>query len=343
MNTQLRTHGIHHITAVASSAVDNLDFYKNMLGLRLVKKTVNFDDPYTYHFYYGDPVGAPGTIMTFFPWENIPMGRAGAGMVTTVSFAIPRGALGYWANRLAAGRIETEQLKRFGESLLRFKDPHGLPLELIETDIPSLNAQVEPSLVPLQHAIIGFHSATAVLHPSSDPRELLVDDLGMFLQAREGNRYRYRMHGNSEIGFHYDVVLDDQAPQGRAGGGTVHHIAFRAKDDQEQLAWQKFLRKKGYAVTPVRDRNYFHSIYFMTQGGVLFEIATDPPGFAVDEPLDQLGQALKLPAQYEPMRTEIEAHLPALVNGDFKHLYIHSESSIRRRPDVDHPSRNRWQ
>jgi glyoxalase family protein len=315
MNTQLRTQGIHHITAVASSAVDNLEFYNNMLGLRLVKKTVNFDDPYTYHLYYGDPEGSPGTILTFFPWEDIPKGRAGSGMVMTVSFAIPQGALGYWADRLTAGRIETEPLERFGESLLRFKDPHGLSLELIETNISPLAALVEPSPVPLQHAIVGFHSATAVLHPSSDPRELLVDGLGMSLQAHEGNRYRYRMDDKDGTGICYDVVLDDQTPRGSAGVGTVHHIAFRAKNDQEQLKWQQFLREKGYAVTPMRNRNYFHSIYFMTPGGVLFEIATDPPGFAVDEPLSQLGQTLKLPAQYEPMRVDIETHLPPLVNG----------------------------
>jgi glyoxalase family protein len=180
--------------------------------------------------------------------------------------------------------------------------------------------QAPPPLVPLQHAIVGFYSATALLHPSSDPRNILVDGLGMSLQAREGKRYRYRLHGDSAVGTIYDVVLDDRAAPGRAGGGTVHHIAFRARDDQEQLAWQQHLREKGYAVTPVRDRNYFRSIYFTTPGGVLFEIATDPPGFAVDEPLARLGQSLKLPSQYEAIRADIEAHLPSLEDGDFKHL-----------------------
>jgi glyoxalase family protein len=322
MNTQLRTKGIHHITAVASSAVENLDFYRNVLGLRLVKKTVNFDDPYTYHFYYGDPNAAPGTILTFFPWENIPQGKPGAGMVTTVSFAVPQGSLAYWAERLAERRIDIEKERRFDELLLRFTDPHGLFLELIETNTPPLNVKVVPSPVPLQHAIIGFHSATAVVHPSSDPRDVLVNGLGMSLQAREGKRYRYRLHGDSAVGTTYDVVLDDRAAPGRAGGGTVHHIAFRARDDQEQIAWRQHLREKGFAVSPVRDRNYFHSIYFKTPGGVLFEIATDPPGFAVDEPLNQLGQSLKLPLQYEAIRADIEAHLPPLLNGDLKHLYI---------------------
>lgn len=183
MNTQLRTKGIHHITAVASSAAENLDFYRTVLGLRLVKKTVNFDDPYTYHFYYGDSKAAPGTILTFFPWEQIPQGRPGAGMVTTVSFAVPQGSLGYWAERLTDRRIDIAKEQRFDELLLRFTDPHGLYLELIETNILSLNAQVAPSPIPLQHAIIGFHSATAVLHPSSDPRDMLVDGLGISLQG----------------------------------------------------------------------------------------------------------------------------------------------------------------
>jgi glyoxalase family protein len=324
MNTQLRTKGIHHITAVASSAADNLDFYRNVLGLRLVKKTVNFDDPYTYHFYYGDPNGTPGTILTFFPWQTIPQGRPGAGMITTVSFAVPQGSLAYWAERLTDRHFDIAKEQRFDELVLQFTDPHGLCLELIETSTPPLNGQIEPSPVPMRHAIVGFHSATAVLHPSSDPREMLVDGLGMSLQAREGKRYRYRLRGGSAVGTTFDVVLDERTAPGRTGGGTVHHIAFRAQDDQEQLAWQQHLRKKGIAVSPVRDRNYFRSIYFKTPGGVLFEIATDPPGFAVDEPLDQLGQSLKLPDQYEPMRPDIEAHLPPLMSQeDFAHLFIH--------------------
>jgi glyoxalase family protein len=321
MNTQLRTKGIHHITAVASSAAENLDFYKSVLGLRLVKKTVNFDDPYTYHFYYGDPNGTPGTILTFFPWENTPQGRPGAGMVTTVSFAIPQGSLAYWAERLTEMRIAIAKERRFDELLLRFTDPHGLSLELIEIDTSPLAVQVEPSPIPLQHAIVGFHSATAVLHPSSDRRDMLVDGLGMSLQAREGKRYRYRLQGDSAVGTIYDVVLDDRAAPGRAGGGMVHHIAFRARDDQEQLVWQQRLHEMGVAVTPVRDRNYFRSIYFTTPGGILFEIATDPPGFAVDEPLVRLGQSLKLPSQYEAIRADIEAHLPSLEDGDFKQLF----------------------
>lgn len=319
MISPLSTSGIHHITAIASSAIENLDFYRRVLGLRLVKKTVNFDDPYTYHFYYGDLKGSPGTILTFFPWENMPQGRSGRGMVTTVSFAVPAASLEYWADRLTAEGIEIKKATRFGEPLLRLNDPHGLGLELIGTDIAPLSEQPANTKNPAQYAVVGFHSATAVLHPSSDPRQLLVDGLGMSLQAREGNRNRYRMQGAGGTSCHYDVVLDDQTAPGRAGGGTVHHIAFRARDHQEQLAWQRFLRDKGYAVTAVRDRQYFHSIYFMTSGGVLFEIATDPPGFDVDEPLDRLGQALKLPPQYEPMRADIEAHLAPLTDENFMH------------------------
>ena len=322
MNTTLRTKGIHHITAVASSAVDNLNFYRNVLGLRLVKKTVNFDDPYTYHFYYGDPAGSPGTILTFFPWENIPRGRNGAGMVAAVAFGAPKASLAYWSQRLKTEGIDVAEDERFGEPMLRFSDPHGLSLEMIGvTDKRSYSAETHEA-VPQRHAIIGFHSATAALRTKDDIHRLLVDDMGMELQGREGRRHRYRMPASDDPGIFYDVVQDDMAPSGRPGGGTVHHIAFRAKDEAEQRLWRQTLTDKGYAVTPVRDRNYFRSIYFTTPGGVLFEIATDPPGFTVDEPADQLGQALKLPQQYEPMRREIEARLPSLATDTFKHLFV---------------------
>jgi glyoxalase family protein len=325
MNAQLHTEGIHHITAVASSANDNLTFYRKVMGLQLVKKTVNFDDPYTYHFYYADPAGTPGTILTFFPWENIPHGKTGAGMITTVSFCIPAASLNYWAERLAAHRIHTKKNERFGELLLKFSDPHGLELELIGSGTESMTERPEKSPVPARHAIVGFHSATAMVHPSSDPHDLLVDGLGLALQHREGNRSRYRSHGEQGQGRIFDVVLDGTADSGRPGAGTVHHIAFRAPDKQVQRLWRQHLQNMGYPVTPVRDRNYFRSIYFTTPGGVLFEIATDPPGFAVDEPMGQLGRSLKLPAVYEPMRSQIESRLPSLADPALGHASIHPE------------------
>jgi len=321
MIAENKTSAIHHITAVASSAADNLTFYENTLGLRLVKQTVNFDDPYTYHLYYGDAQGSPGTILTFFPWENLPQGRPGAGMVTAIGLNIPRQSISFWKERFEAQEIPIETSERFGETVIHLNDPHGLPLELIGTaDRPS-SVYWDASRVTEAHAVTGFHSATATLRSLEQTQELLTDVMGMSLHAREGNRYRFKMDDTASPGHFYDIVIDPAAPVGRAGGGTVHHIAFRTRDDHTQADWQAVLRKSGIGVTDVRDRNYFRSIYFNTPEGILFEIATDPPGFAIDEAANELGATLKLPVQYESMRAEIEHRLPALRPEPFKHVF----------------------
>jgi glyoxalase family protein len=307
--------GIHHITAISSAAAENLDFYERVLGLRLVKQTVNFDDPYTYHLYYGAADGAPGTILTFFPWERMPRGRPAAGMIVATAFAVPRAVLSYWVERLTTSGAAPQTESRFGETVLRFSDPHGLPLELIGTDALPAASHWEESPVDRAHAILGFHAATALVNHLDSTRTLLTGSMGMTLAGRENNRCRFKMSGTDSQGQFLDVVVDPGAPEGRQGSGTVHHIAFRAKTDTEQLLWQATLRREGYSVTEVRDRSYFKSIYFHEPGGILFEIATDAPGFAVDEPVAHLGKSLMLPAQYEGIRTRIEAGLPPLKLG----------------------------
>ena len=320
MKTNPTIGGIHHITAIASSAVENLAFYENVLGLRLVKKTVNFDDPYTYHLYYGDEQGSPGTIITFFPWENLPRGKAGAGMITAIAFAVPEASLDFWRKRLDRYSIARRDTVRFGERVIQFEDPHGLGLELVGISTsPSHDGQA--AVLPTDTRIRGFHSATALLHSLENTHQLLNDIMGMELQGQAQGRYRYGMPNGPVPGAFYDVVIDTQAAIGRQGGGTVHHIAFRAASFQEHAAWQKLLREKRFEVTPIIDRKYFQSIYFNEPGGVLFEIATDPPGFDIDEGIAELGQKLMLPKQHEPMRAEIENRLPTLPARGFKYRY----------------------
>jgi glyoxalase family protein len=312
MNKNSQISGIHHITAITSSASDNLNFYGKVLDLRLVKKTVNFDDPYTYHLYYGNSTGAPGTIITFFPWEDLPRGKSGAGMVTSIAFSIPTGSVDYWRKRLHAHGIETAEGQRFGDRLIQFDDPHGLSLELIESPTVHSNLKQSGSSKSAAIRIVGFHSATALLRSLVETQSLLVNLMGMALHDTEGKRYRFKMKSDDTFGCFYDVVVDAQAEDGRQGGGTVHHIAFRTPTDDGQKYWQKSLMDNGLSVTPIRDRKYFKSIYFHAPGGVLFEIATDPPGFTVDEPYESFGLGLKLPDQYESMRSEIESRLPKL-------------------------------
>jgi glyoxalase family protein len=301
--------GIHHITAVAASAADNYRFYTRVLGLRLVKKTVNFDDPFTYHLYYGDEMGHPGTLLTFFPWEGLPQGKPGVGMVSAVAFAIPRFSVDHWAQRLAEQGITTATESRFGEPVIRFTDPHGLPLELVGTVPGDDTSRRAPGS---RTAIIGFHSATLKVDRIDATRKVLADGMGMTPGQKEGRRSRFSMQNESAPGHLLDVIVDPSAGRGRPGGGTVHHIAFRTRDSLEQQAWRQRLQHQGLSVTEVRDRTYFQSIYFNAPGGVLFEIATDPPGFGVDEDQNELGTALKLPARYEPLRGQIEGQLPPL-------------------------------
>jgi len=318
--------GIHHITAIAASAAENVDFYTRVLGLRLVKQTVNFDDPTTYHLYYGDQEGRPGTILTFFPWEAASRGTPGAGMVTAIAFAIPATAMDNWRRRLDDFGIRYRRTTRFDDPVIGFSDPHGLPLELIgtpSTDLPLKGTPADPSPT----AISGFHSATLLANRIDATQTVLAEGMKMVLARKDGRRFRFGMHDRQSAGHWLDVVVDPTAAPGKSGGGTVHHIAFRTRDSRDQPNWQAQLHPFNLAVSGVRDRTYFQSIYFREPGGVLFEIATDPPGFAVDEDPGHLGEHLKLPAQYEGLRDEIEARLPPLAVGKFRHLYLDGETS----------------
>jgi glyoxalase family protein len=298
----MRSAGIHHITAIAGDPQRNLDFYTEALGLRLVKRTVNFDDPGSYHFYFGDNIGTPGTIMTFFPWPGARRGARGSGQVTTVSFAVPRNSMAFWKERLRATHVIAEEIEgRFGCNALRFLDPDGLQLELVAS------ANEENSS---ERAIRGFAAPTLEVRNPEKTEKLLTEILGFEFVAEENNRRRFRGSG-SNASAEIDLV-SSEAGFGQIAAGTVHHIAFRAADDDEQLKVREQLAARGLNVTPVIDRQYFHSIYFREPNGILFEIATDGPGFLIDEPADALGETLKLPPIYESKRNEIERVLPTI-------------------------------
>jgi len=298
----MRSAGIHHITAIAGDPQRNLDFYTEALGLRLVKRTVNFDDPGSYHFYFGDKIGTPGTIMTFFPWPGARRGARGSGQVTTVSFAVPRNSMAFWKERLRATHVITEEIEgRFGSNALRFLDPDGLQLELVAS------ANEESSS---ERAIRGFAAPTLEVRNPEKTEKLLTENLGFEFVAEENNRRRFRGSG-SNASAEIDLV-SSEAGFGQIAAGTVHHIAFRAADDDEQRKLREQLVARGLNVTPVIDRQYFHSIYFREPNGILFEIATDGPGFLIDEPVNALGETLKLPPIYESKRNEIERVLPTI-------------------------------
>lgn len=304
--------GIHHVTAIGGGARRNLDFYTRTLGLRLVKKTVNFDDPGTYHLYYGDDTGRPGTILTFFPWEHVAPGRVGVGATQETAFRIPASALGFWTHRfLERGVPHQLPEKRFGETVLPFTDPDGMKLALVA--VPGIEGEpgADSAEIPADAAIRGLHGVTLLLEDSTRTGAILTDVLGFAEAGREGAVTRYT------AGDGMGVVVDLRAAGGflrhRQGAGSVHHVAFRAADDSAQAEMvRKLAEKHGLHTTGQKDRNYFRSVYFREPGGVLFEIATDTPGFAVDEPQDALGQALKLPPFLESRRPEIEAVLPEI-------------------------------
>lgn len=303
--------GIHHITAIASDPQRNLDFYTQVLGLRLVKLTVNFDDPGTYHFYFGDTAGHPGTILTFFPWVKMRRGRHGTGQVGMVAFTIPQNATGFWVDRLKQhGVTAGNPFRRFDEEVLPLLDPDGLPLELIATGTAGEGTPWTNSPVSPEQAVIGFSHPSLLLEGFEQTASLLTGVFGMTNVRHAGSRYRFS--GSDAIGGTVDLEVRPGEPPGMMGAGVVHHIAWRAPNDEEQLAWREILVDRGLDVTPVLDRDYFHSIYFREPGGILFEIATDPPGFTIDEPADALGTQLKLPAWYEPRRAVIESVLPPL-------------------------------
>jgi glyoxalase family protein len=305
--------GIHHVTSIASSARRNLDFYSRTLCLRLVKKTVNFDDPSAYHLYYGDAAGRPGTILTFFPWEGAAPGRLGVGEAQETVFSIPEGSIGYWTQRLLEkGVAHDPPMKRFGATTIAFRDQDGTRLAL--TGVKGLEAKSGASGgdVPEDHAIRGFHSVSLLLAEAGPTAAILTDIFGFVTAGSEGPTQRFQAQG-AEIGGIIDLRTAGEFLPARQGAGSVHHIAFRAADDAEQAAMaRKLVQDHHMRVTEQKDRNYFRSVYFREPGRVLFEIATDPPGFAVDESPDSLGEALKLPPFLEGRRAAIEAALPKL-------------------------------
>lgn len=304
--------GLHHVTAVAGDPRQNLDFYAGMLGLRLVKKTVNFDDPSAYHLYYGDATGRPGTILTFFPYRNIAQGHPDRGQAIAVSFAVPTGSLRFWVDYLEEKKVDfVEPFERFGRFVIGLQDPDGLHLELVGDPKVDEIQGWEDGPVPAEHAIRGLHGIT-IAEENAQPTGMLLEE---FLGFREADEEHDRVLYSAESLTGGSVeVIDGADLNGRPGKGTVHHVAFRAGDKEEQQQMRKKLIEEGYHVTEAKDRNYFTSIYFHEPGGVLFEIATDLPGFTTDEELDSLGTKLKLPSWLEEKRELIEADLQPLKN-----------------------------
>jgi glyoxalase family protein len=308
-----RTLGIHHVTAIAGDPQRNLDFYVGLLGLRFVKRTVNFDDPGTYHLYYGDEEGRPGTIMTFFPWRGAPRGSLGVGQTGTTAFSVPEGSLGFWQQRLQEANVLVEEgpQRRFDDEVLSLIDPDGLRLELVAhagaADMPPWqDGPVSPDL-----AIRAFHGVTLLESSLDATASVLTASLGFEERAADGARHRFEVPGSGPAS-RVDIIVRPESGYGRIAVGSVHHVAFRIAGDEEQDRWREAALARGLQVTPVRDRNYFHSVYFREPGGVLFEVATDPPGFATDESVADLGSSLKLPEWLESRRDELEQSLPAL-------------------------------
>ena len=298
----MKTPGIHHITAIVGDPQENVDFYAGILGLRLVKKTVNFGDKVRYHLYFGNEEGAPGTLITFFAWPGAENGKVGDGQVGVSSYVVPVGAMNYWEQRLERFDVLYKKTERFGEVYLQFEDSHGLGLEIVEREEGG-NSEWEFGGVTREVAIKGLGGATLFSSDSAKTAEVLENVMGFELVAREGDYIRFR--SASDLGNIIDVLATSFG-RGENGPGVVHHIAWRTKDDAEQLAWKKHVEQDGFDVTEVKDRNYFKAIYFREHGGILFEIATDPPGFAHDESLQTMGESIMLPEQFENERERLE-------------------------------------
>ncbi|WP_207423639.1 ring-cleaving dioxygenase [Desertivirga brevis] len=304
--------GLHHITAIAGDAKRNYDFYTQILGLRLVKKTVNFDDPHTYHFYYGDRVGTPGTILTFFPWGNIQTGRRGTRQATEIGYSVPSNSLEFWLKRLEEKNVTYNKIsEKFGERYLTFLDPDGLKFELVESKTPDDRLPWETAEVKAEHATRGFHSVTITTSKLQPTADVLTNLFGYRLLESNVNRYRFVTDTVKNANI-VDVVEVPGEAVGHVAGGSVHHVAFRVKDDKVLMEIRDKIVGAGLHITEKVDRNYFYSLYFREPGGVLFEIATDNPGFAIDETIEELGSDLKLPSQYEVRRNEILTYLPQL-------------------------------
>jgi glyoxalase family protein len=289
-----------------------MHFYTKVLGLRFVKQSVNQDDPGTYHLYYGDYAGSPGTILTFFPWAGLRRGRPGSGQAYATAFSVPAGSLPYWQKRFTDLKVEALAIEqRFADEVLPFLDPDGLRLELVATSEADARKPAPSDVVPAEHAIRGFHGTTLGLSDALLTATVLTETMGYRLLAQSGHRARYTVDQGGP-GTYVDLLTDPALPRGLNGAGTVHHVAFRVPDDATQEAARFVLNRSGLQVSPVIDRAYFKSIYYREPGGVLFEIATDQPGFAIDEPVETLGSKLSLPPRLEPHRAEIEAALPKL-------------------------------
>jgi glyoxalase family protein len=313
MTNEKSIEGLHHVTVITSDAQKNIDFYCGVLGLRLVKLTVNFDDPSSYHLYYGDELGRPGSILTFFAWPGAYRGRIGPPQVTETAFAVPAGALDYWTKRLKERAVTPQAVvERFGERVLGFVDPDGMRLEIISS-VESVEPKGQPwadGPIPIEHAIRGFRNITISEEGYENTAALLTKVMGFKAVGNERNRFRYRAGTGDGFAAEVDLICVPDAHHGGMGAGAVHHVAFRTKDDAQQKAWHEEIANEGLNVSPVMDRTYFHSIYYREPGGVLFEIATENPGFTADEPADQLGQKLMLPPWLEPNRTAIEQAVP---------------------------------
>jgi glyoxalase family protein len=304
-------HGLHHVTAVATDPQRNIDFYTTVLGLRLVKQTVNFDRPELYHLYYGDEAGLPSTLLTFFPWPEAPDGKQGTGLATATAFSIPPESLGWWQQHLAGLKVDADApVRRTDEEVIAFRDPDGLVIELVAAEGDRRSGWDGAAGIPAEHAVRGLHAITVTEAELEPTAELLAGMLGMTLGDESGGRARFTMSGDNP-GTLVDVAAGT-GDKGLQAGGTVHHVAFRAPDRETQALWREQLIEAGSEVTEILDRQYFTSIYFREPGGVLFEIATDQPGFTVDEPLLELGRKLKLPPWLEPNREQIENTLPSL-------------------------------
>ena len=305
--------GLHHITPIASNAKINLEFYTKILGLRLVKKTVNFDDPTTYHFYYGNETGAAGTILTFFPWEGIGKGTNGAGMATNIGYSVPTESLDFWRERFKNLNIKFKEIEEsFGEQTLSFQDPDGLQLSLIvgnkaDERMPWVTNDIDKTV-----GVKGFHAVTLTLKDVNTTAKILTDIMGYSLIEHQGNKYRFRTNAVDNAAI-IDIIESPLIQNGRPAAGTNHHVAFRVKDENSLMDFRSRIAGAKINITEKINRDYFYSVYFREPGGVLFELATDNPGFTVDEPLNELGTNLKLPKQYEGSRSKIEKALPDIL------------------------------
>lgn len=304
--------GLHHVTTIAGDTQRNVDYYTDILGLRLVKKTVNFDAPDVYHLYYGNETGSPGTILTFFPYGSIPRGRKGVGQLTYTAFSAPIASLRFWMDRLHERNIPyAGPYRRFSETFVRFEDYDGMGIELVFNDDDQRSGW-DNGRIPAEYAIRGFHTVTLNEVNPDKTIKLLTETMQHTLVGEEEGRFRFKV-GSGGPGNFVDVLHSPKDVHALQGAGSVHHVAFSTNTDETQILIQHQLAELGYHVTPVQDRNYFHSIYFREPGGILFEVATNPPGFAIDESVAELGTGLKLPSQYESRRASLEQALPKIV------------------------------